>query len=91
MARNSKKAAAAVAETAEEAVSDTPMMTVSETDVAIEINHMNKWYGDFHVLKDINLRVMRGERIVVAGPSGSGKSSLINLLINQELPTSSFE
>ncbi|MEM9279860.1 MAG: amino acid ABC transporter ATP-binding protein, partial [Pseudomonadota bacterium] len=41
-------------------------MTVSETDVAIEITDMNKWYGDFHVLKDINLKVMRGERIVVA-------------------------
>ena len=38
---------------------------------------MHKWYGDFHVLKDINLKVMRGERIVVAGPSGSGKSTMI--------------
>ena len=55
-------------------------MTVSETDVAIEINDMNKWYGDFHVLKDINLKVMRGERIVVAGPSGSGKSTMIRCI-----------
>ncbi|MBN15751.1 MAG: ABC transporter ATP-binding protein [Pelagibacterium sp.] len=52
-------------------------MTVSETDVAIEITNMNKWYGDFHVLRDIDLKVMRGERIVIAGPSGSGKSTLI--------------
>jgi general L-amino acid transport system ATP-binding protein len=41
---------------------------------------MNKWYGDFHVLKDINLRVMRGERIVVCGPSGSGKSTMIRCI-----------
>ena len=39
-------------------------MHISETDVAIDIENMNKWYGDFHVLKDINLKVMRGERIV---------------------------
>ena len=39
---------------------DTSKLTVSDTDVAIEINGMNKWYGDFHVLKDINLKVMRG-------------------------------
>ena len=50
---------------------------VSPTDVAIEIADMNKWYGDFHVLKNINLKVMRGERIVVCGPSGSGKSTMI--------------
>ena len=50
---------------------------VSTTDVAIEMIDMNKWYGDFHVLKNINLKVMRGERIVVCGPSGSGKSTMI--------------
>lgn len=55
-------------------------MKVSETEVAIEINNMNKWYGDFHVLKDINLKVMNGERIVVAGPSGSGKSTMIRCI-----------
>ncbi|MCF4098251.1 amino acid ABC transporter ATP-binding protein [Maritalea sp. P4.10X] len=55
-------------------------MTVSETDVAIEITDMNKWFGDFHVLKDINLKVMKGERIVIAGPSGSGKSTLIRCI-----------
>ncbi|MGV1793944.1 amino acid ABC transporter ATP-binding protein, partial [Rhizobium sp. A37_96] len=39
-------------------------MTVSETEVAVNMINMNKWYGDFHVLRDINLKVMRGERIV---------------------------
>ncbi len=55
-------------------------MSVSATEVAIEINNMNKWYGDFHVLRDINLKVMQGERIVVAGPSGSGKSTMIRCI-----------
>jgi general L-amino acid transport system ATP-binding protein len=55
-------------------------MTVSDTEVAIEINEMNKWYGDFHVLRNINLKVMRGERIVVCGPSGSGKSTMIRCI-----------
>ena len=55
-------------------------MIVSETDVAIEISNMNKWYGDFHVLRDINLKVMRGERIVICGPSGSGKSTMIRCI-----------
>ncbi|MCT7666785.1 amino acid ABC transporter ATP-binding protein, partial [Shinella kummerowiae] len=45
-------------------------LAVSTTDVAVEITNMNKWYGDFHVLRDINLKVMKGERIVIAGPSG---------------------
>ncbi|WP_417308738.1 amino acid ABC transporter ATP-binding protein [Devosia sp.] len=52
-------------------------MTVSTTDVAIEIIGMNKWFSEFHVLRDIDLKVMKGERIVIAGPSGSGKSTLI--------------
>ncbi|WP_419912725.1 amino acid ABC transporter ATP-binding protein [Hoeflea sp.] len=59
---------------------DRSKMTVSETDVAVEITDMNKWYGDFHVLRDINLKVMRGERIVIAGPSGSGKSTMIRCI-----------
>ncbi|NNF77196.1 MAG: amino acid ABC transporter ATP-binding protein, partial [Rhizobiales bacterium] len=50
-------------------------MKVSE-ELAIQITGMNKWYGDFHVLRDINLTVYEGERIVVCGPSGSGKSTL---------------
>ncbi|MEE9319502.1 MAG: amino acid ABC transporter ATP-binding protein [Granulosicoccus sp.] len=46
----------------------------------IRIEDMNKWYGQFHVLKDINLKVNRGERIVICGPSGSGKSTLIRCI-----------
>ncbi len=49
-------------------------------EVVIEIKNMNKWYGAFHVLKDINLEVYKGERIVVCGPSGSGKSTMIRCL-----------
>ena len=49
-------------------------------EVAIEIQGMHKWYGQFHVLKDVNLTVMRGERIVICGPSGSGKSTLIRCI-----------
>jgi general L-amino acid transport system ATP-binding protein len=51
-----------------------------KTDTAIEIIGMNKWYGEFHVLRDINLKVTSGERIVVAGPSGSGKSTMIRCI-----------
>jgi len=51
-----------------------------KADVVIEIAAMNKWYGSFHVLKDINLRVRRGERIVICGPSGSGKSTMIRCI-----------
>jgi len=46
----------------------------------IEIKNLNKWYGDFHVLKDINFEVKKGEIIVVCGPSGSGKSTLIRCI-----------
>lgn len=46
----------------------------------IEIKNLNKWYGDFHVLKEINLEVKRGEIIVICGPSGSGKSTLIRCI-----------
>jgi general L-amino acid transport system ATP-binding protein len=49
-------------------------------EVTIRIEDMNKWYGTFHVLKDINLEVNRGERIVICGPSGSGKSTLIRCI-----------
>jgi general L-amino acid transport system ATP-binding protein len=49
-------------------------------EIAIEVAGMNKWYGDFHVLKDINLTVHKGERIVICGPSGSGKSTLIRCI-----------
>lgn len=46
----------------------------------IEIVGLHKWFGDFHVLKDINLSVRKGERIVICGPSGSGKSTLIRCI-----------
>ena len=54
-------------------------MTVGE-EVAVQMTGVHKWYGSFHVLKDINLTVNRGERIVICGPSGSGKSTLIRCL-----------
>jgi len=59
---------------------DRSKMHVSKTEVAVDIVGMHKWYGDFHVLRDINLHVMKGERIVIAGPSGSGKSTLIRCI-----------
>ena len=46
----------------------------------IQISGMNKWFGRFHVLRDIDLTVCRGERIVICGPSGSGKSTLIRCI-----------
>ena len=51
-----------------------------DSGYAIEIHKMNKWFGTFHVLRDIDLNVTRGERIVVAGPSGSGKSTMIRCI-----------
>ena len=51
----------------------------NDQDIII-IQDMNKWYGDFHVLKDINLRVKKGEKIVICGPSGSGKSTMIRCI-----------
>jgi len=58
---------------------DRSKMTISD-EVAVDMISVNKWYGDFHVLKDINLRVNKGERIVIAGPSGSGKSTMIRCI-----------
>ena len=54
-------------------------MQVSD-EIAISINKMNKWYGSFHVLRDVDLTVNRRERIVICGPSGSGKSTLIRCI-----------
>jgi general L-amino acid transport system ATP-binding protein len=54
-------------------------MQVSD-ETAIQITGMNKWYGTFHVLRDVNMTVNRGERIVICGPSGSGKSTLIRCI-----------
>ena len=52
----------------------------TEHSLAVQLIGVNKWYGDFHVLKDIDLEVVRGERIVVCGPSGSGKSTMIRCI-----------
>ncbi len=67
-------------DTAIAAPSRSPKPTPLRTDVAVDIVGMHKWYGDFHVLRDINLRVMKGERIVICGPSGSGKSTMIRCI-----------
>jgi general L-amino acid transport system ATP-binding protein len=60
--------------------STTQAEQVPQGDPIIRISQMHKWYGDFHVLKDINLEVQRGERIIICGPSGSGKSTLIRCI-----------
>jgi general L-amino acid transport system ATP-binding protein len=52
----------------------------TRNEVAIEIVGLNKWFGAFHVLRDVSLQVMRGERIVVCGPSGGGKSTLLRCI-----------
>ena len=57
----------------------TKKLTVGE-EVAVEMIAVHKWFGEFHVLKDINLTVNTGERIVICGPSGSGKSTLIRCI-----------
>jgi general L-amino acid transport system ATP-binding protein len=64
---------------AEDRVIDRSQMKVSD-ELAVQIVGMNKWYGEFHVLKDINLTVNKGERIVICGPSGSGKSTMIRCI-----------
>lgn len=58
---------------------DRSKMHVSD-EPAVEMISVHKWYGEFHVLRDINLRVMKGERIVICGPSGSGKSTMIRCI-----------
>ena len=60
----------------EQATETQKELAVSD-DVMIQMVNVHKWYGQFHVLKDINLTVYKGERIVVCGPSGSGKSTMI--------------
>jgi general L-amino acid transport system ATP-binding protein len=51
-----------------------------DADAIIQVKGLNKWFGDYHVLRGIDLTVRRGERIVICGPSGSGKSTLIRCL-----------
>jgi general L-amino acid transport system ATP-binding protein len=65
------------------AASKTPIMT--ETSPMITINKLNKWFGKFHVLKDIDLNVNKTEKIVICGPSGSGKSTLIRCINRLEV------
>lgn len=50
------------------------------SDAIVSFQKVNKWYGDFHVLRDVDLNVCRGERIVICGPSGSGKSTMIRCI-----------
>jgi len=57
-----------------------PKPAPPRSDVAVEMIGVHKWFGAFHVLRDVNLKVMRGERIVICGPSGSGKSTLIRCI-----------
>ncbi len=67
-----------------EAITVTPAVPASRltisAQVMIQMIGVNKWYGQFHVLKDINLTVHKGERIVICGPSGSGKSTMIRCI-----------
>ncbi len=56
------------------------LASAASNEVIIQLSSVNKWYGSFHVLKDIDLTVNTGERIVVCGPSGSGKSTLIRCI-----------
>ncbi|MPV85573.1 amino acid ABC transporter ATP-binding protein [Ostreibacterium oceani] len=59
-------------------------MTEKNNKPIIEMKGVHKWYGDFHVLKNINLSVNKGERIVICGPSGSGKSTVIRCINHLE-------
>ena len=56
------------------------MENATSNELAVQLAGVNKWYGEFHVLKDINLDVTPGERIVICGPSGSGKSTMIRCI-----------
>ena len=56
------------------------LASAASSEVIIEVAGMNKWHGNFHVLKDIDLTLYKGERIVVYGLSGSGKSTLIRCI-----------
>ena len=60
-------------------------MKKQNTNTVIKIAEMHKWFGSFHVLKNINLEVEQGERIVICGPSGSGKSTLIRCINRLEI------
>jgi general L-amino acid transport system ATP-binding protein len=57
---------------------------MSDQETMIRMKDVNKWYGDFHVLKDVNLEIKKGEKVVICGPSGSGKSTTIRCLNHLE-------
>lgn len=75
-----KKKAPVKAKATNAKATNTKAMRKLDTKVVVELDQLNKWYGQFHVLKDINLQVRKGERIVVCGPSGSGKSTMIRCI-----------
>ena len=54
----------------------------------IKLEHVDKYFGDLHVLKDVNLEVAEGEKLVIIGPSGSGKSTTVRCMNFLEEPTS---
>ena len=64
---------------------DTVQSTKDDSEKIIRISAMHKWFGSFHVLRDLNLEVATGERIVICGPSGSGKSTLIRCINRLEI------
>ncbi len=66
--------------TQKRSTSGAPAMRTTRNEVAIHIADLNKWFGEFHVLRDVSLKVMREERIVICGPSGGGKSTLLRCI-----------
>lgn len=68
----------------EELAGDVQVASAVSDETVITMQHVNKWYGHFHVLKDISLEVKKGERIVICGPSGSGKSTMIRCINHLE-------
>jgi len=61
------------------------LASAASAEVIIQMVDVNKWFGDFHVLREINLTVHQGERIVICGPSGSGKSTMIRCINRLEV------
>ncbi len=69
-----------MSQTAAQSIQASAPAHVVSPEIIIELMGVHKWYGEFHVLRDINLSVHKGERIVICGPSGSGKSTLIRCI-----------